>query len=59
LVAASTDSNPVALLGKPAMTIGGGGEAGNMHSLDEWFDSKDAYRGIQMLILTVLNHDQK
>lgn len=58
LVAASTDSNPVAILGKPAMTIGGGGQAANLHSLEEWFDSKDAYRGVQLLILTILNYDQ-
>src|SRR5258708_3093352 len=57
LVASSTDSNAVANAGKPAITVGGGGEAANAHSLQEWFDSKDAYKGIQALLLTVLNFD--
>jgi len=58
LAPSSTDSNAVASLGKPAITLGGGGVAANTHSLNEWFDSTDAYKGIQALILTALNYDQ-
>jgi acetylornithine deacetylase/succinyl-diaminopimelate desuccinylase-like protein len=53
----STDSNAVASLGKPAITLGGGGVAANAHSLQEWFDPTDAYRGTQALIATVINYD--
>lgn len=58
LVPGSTDSNGVGNFGKPAITLGGGGVAANTHSPSEWFDSKDSYQGVQLLILTTLNYDR-
>jgi len=51
----STDSNTPIAAGVSAVTVGGGGEGGGAHSLDEWWmDPGDAYRGIQrVLLLTV------
>jgi acetylornithine deacetylase/succinyl-diaminopimelate desuccinylase-like protein len=53
----STDANAVSNLSKPAITLGGGGLGGNFHSLEEWYEPKDAYRGIQNVLLTVLGYD--
>jgi acetylornithine deacetylase/succinyl-diaminopimelate desuccinylase-like protein len=53
----STDSNAASSANKPAITIGGGGLGANFHSLQEWYEPKDAYRGIQAALLTVLNYD--
>ncbi len=50
----STDSNLAMSLGVPAVTLGGGGEGGNWHSLNEWYKPKDAYLGPQNVLLTVL-----
>ena len=50
----STDANAPISLGIPAMTLGRGGLNGNMHATDEWFDPKDAFRGPQKNLLTVL-----
>ena len=50
----STDSNIAISLGIPAVTLGGGGDFGGVHTLNEYFDSKDAYFGIQKILLTVL-----
>jgi|SRR5215510_5548364 len=50
----STDSNLAMSLGIPAVTLGGGGEGGNWHSLNEWYRPKDAYVGPQNALLTVL-----
>jgi tripeptide aminopeptidase len=52
--AGSTDSNVPINLGIPAVTLGGGGETGGTHTLDEWFDPKDAYYGVQKILLTIL-----
>jgi hypothetical protein len=41
-------------LGIPAVTIGGGGEGGNWHSLNEWFKPADAHHGPQNALLTIL-----
>jgi acetylornithine deacetylase/succinyl-diaminopimelate desuccinylase-like protein len=51
---ASTDSNLAMSLGIPAVTIGGGGEGGNWHSLNEWYKPTDAYLGPQNVLLTLL-----
>ena len=51
---ASTDSNLAMSLGIPAVTIGGGGEGGNWHSLNEWYKPTDAYLGPQNALLTLL-----
>jgi len=50
----STDSNLPISLGIPAVTIGGGGSAGNGHAPSEWFDPTDAYLGPQRAFLTIL-----
>lgn len=52
--ASSTDSNIPISLGIPAVTLGGGGDFGGIHTLNEYFDPKDAYYGVQNLLLTVL-----
>jgi acetylornithine deacetylase/succinyl-diaminopimelate desuccinylase-like protein len=51
---ASTDSNLAMSLGIPAVTIGGGGEGGNWHSLNEWYRPTEAYLGPQNALLTLL-----
>ena len=50
----STDSNIAMSLGIPAMTLGGGGEGGNWHSLNEWYKPVDAYVGPQSVLLAML-----
>jgi tripeptide aminopeptidase len=50
----STDSNLAMSLGVPAVTLGGGGEGGNWHSLNEWYKPTDAYLGPQNVLLTTL-----
>ncbi|SOC40838.1 M20/M25/M40 family metallo-hydrolase [Ureibacillus acetophenoni] len=52
--ASSTDSNIPISLGIPAITLGGGGDFGGIHTLNEYFDPQDAYYGVQNLLLTVL-----
>lgn len=50
----STDSNLPISLGIPAITLGGGGNAGNGHSLAEWFEPREAWKGPQTVLLTLL-----
>lgn len=50
----STDSNVPISLGVPAVTLGGGGEFGGVHTLGEFFNPTDAYYGPQQIMLTVL-----
>lgn len=50
----STDSNVPISLGIPAVTLGGGGVCGGVHTLEEWFDPTDAHLGIQQILLTTL-----
>lgn len=57
LSSGSTDSNLPISLGIPAITVGGGGRSDNAHSLDEWFEPEGAWRGMQMILLTILNYD--
>jgi acetylornithine deacetylase/succinyl-diaminopimelate desuccinylase-like protein len=54
LAGSSTDSNMAMSLGIPAVTIGGGGEGGNWHSLNEWYKPTDAHHGPQNALLTIL-----
>ena len=51
---ASTDSNIPISLGIPAVTLGRGGANGETHTLNEWFDPRDAHLGPQKNLLTVL-----
>lgn len=50
----STDANTPINLGIPAIAVGRGGANGRVHSIDEWYDPKDAYLGPQKTLLTVL-----
>jgi tripeptide aminopeptidase len=52
--AGSTDSNVPINLGIPAVTLGGGGNFGGIHTLNEYFDPTDAYFGAQKILLTIL-----
>ncbi|MDR0466647.1 MAG: M20/M25/M40 family metallo-hydrolase [Deltaproteobacteria bacterium] len=54
LSAASTDSNVGISLGIPSLTIGKGGISGAGHSLTEWYEHKDAYKGAQNALLLML-----
>lgn len=53
----STDSNVPISMGIPALTLGGGGTGDNAHSLQEWFEPAGAWKGPQMVMLTVLAFD--
>jgi tripeptide aminopeptidase len=53
----STDSNIPISLGVPAVTMGGGGRSGNAHSLAEWFEPAQAWKGPQTVLLTILEFD--
>jgi acetylornithine deacetylase/succinyl-diaminopimelate desuccinylase-like protein len=55
----STDSNIPISLGIPAITMGGGGRSGNAHSLEEWFEPANAWKGPQTVLLTILEFDSK
>ncbi|HJU87950.1 MAG TPA: M20/M25/M40 family metallo-hydrolase [Gemmatimonadaceae bacterium] len=53
--AASTDANYPMNRGIPAITIEGGGESANAHSLDEWYDDgPEGWRGPQWAALVAL-----
>jgi di/tripeptidase len=52
--ASSTDANLAMSLGIPAVTIGGGGEGGGQHSLNEWYKPTNAHLGPQNALLTLL-----
>ena len=54
LAGSSTDSNMAMSLGIPAVTLAGGGEGGNWHSLTEWYKPTDAHLGPQFVLLTLL-----
>jgi acetylornithine deacetylase/succinyl-diaminopimelate desuccinylase-like protein len=54
LIGGSTDANVPMALGIPAIIIGGGGKSGGFHSLGEWIDLTDAWKGAQTSLLTVL-----
>ncbi|WP_083511428.1 M20/M25/M40 family metallo-hydrolase [Alicyclobacillus acidiphilus] len=50
----STDANVPIHLGVPALTLHGGGDFGGIHTLDEYFEPKNAFAGVQHVFLTVL-----
>ncbi|MBE1556590.1 M20/M25/M40 family metallo-hydrolase [Sporosarcina limicola] len=52
--AGSTDSNVPINLGIPAVTLGGGGDSGGYHTLNEYYNPTDAYYGVQKILLTIL-----
>ena len=49
----STDANIPISLGIPAIAIGGGGNSGNVHTPEEWFDPGRRDLGIQRLLALV------
>jgi tripeptide aminopeptidase len=51
----STDSNVPMNLGIPAITIGGGGVGAGAHSLNETFDTRDAWKGTQRALLLAVS----
>lgn len=55
----STDSNIPISLGIPAVTMGGGGVSDNAHSLAEWYEPANAWKGPQTVLLTILEFDSK
>jgi tripeptide aminopeptidase len=57
LTFSSTDSNIPISLGIPAITMGGGGLSDNAHSLAEWFEPANAWKGPQTVLLTILSFD--
>jgi tripeptide aminopeptidase len=50
----STDANVPMSAGIPAVSIGGGGQGGGSHSLDEWYDATDRLLGLKRMLLTTL-----
>lgn len=52
--ASSTDSNIPIHLGIPAVTLGGGGDFGGAHTLNEYYDPTDAHLGVQKILLLML-----
>lgn len=58
LETSSTDANIPISLGIPAITVGGGGRSGNAHSLAEWFEPANAWKGAQTVLLTILEFDR-
>jgi acetylornithine deacetylase/succinyl-diaminopimelate desuccinylase-like protein len=49
----STDANIPISLGLPAITVGGGGVSGNIHTPEEWFDPFHRDQGIQRLLALI------
>jgi acetylornithine deacetylase/succinyl-diaminopimelate desuccinylase-like protein len=54
LVSSSTDANVPMALGVPAITMGAGGEAGGIHTTDEWYRNRNGPAGILRAALTLL-----
>ena len=54
LASSSTDANVPMALGIAAITLGAGGEAGGIHTLDEWYRNRKGPEGILRALLTVL-----
>jgi len=54
LECASTDANLPIALGVPAIAIGTGGEAGNIHTLQEWYAPEDRALGLKRALLVTL-----
>lgn len=50
----STDANIPISLGIPAVSIGRGGDGGGTHTVHEWFEPHEAYKGPQKALLLML-----
>jgi hypothetical protein len=51
---ASTDANIPLSLGIPAVSIGGGGEGGGIHTHGEWYDGRGRDLGLRRILLLLL-----
>jgi acetylornithine deacetylase/succinyl-diaminopimelate desuccinylase-like protein len=51
---ASTDANVPLSLGVPALSIGGGGEGGGIHTHGEWYDARGRDLGLRRILLLLL-----
>jgi tripeptide aminopeptidase len=51
---ASTDANIPLSLGVPALSIGGGGEGGGIHTYGEWYDGRGRDLGLKRILLLLL-----
>ncbi len=54
LSAGSTDSSIAISKGIPAVTISRGGKGGGAHSLEEWWENDEGYKGIQIALLLLV-----
>jgi tripeptide aminopeptidase len=54
LASSSTDANVPMALGIPAITLGAGGKAGGIHTLDEWYSNSKGPEGILRALYTLL-----
>ena len=54
LTASSTDANVPMSLGIPAVTVGGGGEAGQAHTTEEWYRNVRGVEGVQRALYILL-----
>lgn len=54
LTESSTDSNIPMAMGIPAITVSRGGESGESHSPDEWWENKDSHLALQSGLLLLL-----
>lgn len=52
--AASTDANIPISLGIPAITVGWGGKGGGEHTIHEWYEQVESYKGPQRDLLLLL-----
>jgi acetylornithine deacetylase/succinyl-diaminopimelate desuccinylase-like protein len=50
----STDANIPLALGVPALSMGAGGEGGAVHTLHEWYSSKDRELGLKRVLLLTM-----
>ncbi len=50
----STDANIPLSLGIPAIAVGGGGNGGGAHTLQEWYDTSGREMGVKRILLTLL-----
>jgi len=55
----STDANVPIDMGIPAVTLSGGGTGGNEHSLKEWWNPAESFKGPQQVVLTILSYDKR
>ncbi|MGA8530457.1 MAG: M20/M25/M40 family metallo-hydrolase [Acidobacteriaceae bacterium] len=51
---ASTDANIPLSLAVPAVSIGGGGEGGGIHTYGEWYDARGRELGLRRILLLLL-----